>query len=114
MPKRYAEEQRLELIELVRSGRPTVAAATELGVTLSTAYNWVRRGAGTAVTQRRRRRSTAKAQLPREARFVRVVPRAGFVATIAVRVGGAEIQVRRDFDSELLRAVVEALDGGGG
>jgi hypothetical protein len=33
-------------------------------------------------------------------------------STIAVRVGAAEIQVRRDFDADLLRAVVEALRGG--
>jgi hypothetical protein len=30
-------------------------------------------------------------------------------ATIAVRVGAAEIQVRRGFDGELLRAVVATL-----
>jgi len=44
--------------------------------------------------------------------FVRVVPSGGIGAAIAVRVGGAEIQVRRDFDGDLLRAVVDALRGG--
>jgi hypothetical protein len=33
-------------------------------------------------------------------------------ATIAVRVGAAEIQVRRDFDADLLRSVMEALRDG--
>jgi hypothetical protein len=33
-------------------------------------------------------------------------------ATVEVRIGGAEIQVRRGFDGQLLRAVVEALRGG--
>jgi transposase-like protein len=114
MRRRYSEEQRLRLIELVRSGRPTVVVAAEHGVTLSTAYNWVRR-AGTAIEGRPRRRShTAKAQLPGEPTFVRVVRRAEVGATIAVRVGVAEIQVSHEFDGELLRAVVEALGGGAG
>jgi hypothetical protein len=39
--------------------------------------------------------------------------RAGdLAATIAVRVGSAEVEVRRGFDADLLRAVVEGLGGG--
>lgn len=33
-------------------------------------------------------------------------------AEMTIQIGGAEIQIRRDFDRELLRAVVEALGGG--
>jgi hypothetical protein len=41
--------------------------------------------------------------------FVRLVPSAAADATITVRVGKAEIQVRRGFDGELLQAVVASL-----
>ena len=90
-----------------------MAVATELGVTPSTAYNWVRR-AGSGTEKRARRSVAINARLPGGPTFVRVVPRAEVGATIAVRVGVAEIQVRRDFDVELLRAVVEALGGDAG
>ena len=41
--------------------------------------------------------------------FVRVVPSREIVAGIVVQVGGAEIHVCREFDADLLCAVVEAL-----
>ena len=113
MRRHYTEEQRLELVDLVRSGRATVAVAAELGVTPSTAYNWVRR-AGRGTEKRPRRSVAIKARLPGEPTFVGVVPRAEVGPTIAVQVGVAEIKVGRDFDGELLRAVVEALGGGAG
>jgi len=40
---------------------------------------------------------------------VQVVRAVDLAATLAVRVGNAEVQVRRGFDADLLRAVVEAL-----
>lgn len=84
-------------------------AAIRLGVKPSTAYYWVK---GTATGALARTRSGKARLLDSPATFVRVVPSRAVDATIAVRVGGAEIQVRRDFDSDLLRAVVDALRGG--
>ena len=102
MRRRYTSEQRTQLVDLVAGGDVTVPeAAARLGVTVSVAYSWV------AESRELRRRKTA----PRVAgpRFVRLVPSAAADATIAVRVGAAEIQVRRGFDDELLQAVVASL-----
>ena len=72
-------------------------AASRLGVTLSTAYKWRRDAATTATAA---------------PTFVRVVRHREIeAAAIVVRVAGAEVEVRRDFDAELLREVVEALRG---
>jgi ABC-type amino acid transport substrate-binding protein len=43
--------------------------------------------------------------------FVRVVRSGDLPAAILVRVGSAEVEVRRGFDADLLRAVVRALQG---
>lgn len=81
-------------------------AAPRLGVTLSTAYKWMRdRASG----ERRRPRGRPVVAPT----FVRVLSSREADAGIAVRIGGAEIQIRRDFDADLLRAVVEVLGGGG-
>jgi hypothetical protein len=72
-------------------------------VTASTAYHWLKR---TGEASRRPRRGAAAPPA-----FVRVVRAAELAATIGVRVGSAEMQVRRGFDAVLLRAVVEALRG---
>jgi transposase-like protein len=94
MRRRYTDDERRELVELVKSGRATTReAAARLGVTASTAYWWMKRAHG-------------------EPTFVRLVRASEAEAAIAVRVGRAEIEVRRGFDVELLRAVVEALGGG--
>lgn len=53
----------------------------------------------------------AKAAVPSQPTFVRVVPSSTVATALAVRVGAAEIQVRRGFDPELLRAVVAAIGG---
>ena len=108
MRRHYTAKQRSELVELVKVGGATVCeAAARLGVTSSTAYNWMRTvsvperaagGPGAGST----RTVTAPA-------FVRVVPSREIVAGIVVQVGGAEIHVRREFDADLLCAVVEAL-----
>lgn len=105
MPRHYTDKQRTELVELVRSGRAAIAvAAAGLGVTASTAYGWMKR-AGVEMPRRR------KPQPGSAPTFVRLV-RAGDLDAITVRIGGAEIQVRRGFDAELLGAVVQALREG--
>jgi len=117
MRRRYRSEQRSALVELVTAGLATVsAAAARLGVTKSTAYHWMKQArAGTP-----RRGSAERLGRPRKTRavirptFVRVVSTHDLATTIAVRIGGAEIQVRRGFDGDLLREVVQALQGGAG
>lgn len=112
MRKQYTGKQRSELVDLVRSGRATVAqAASRLGVTPSTAYYWTRAGAPTDGERRTLRSRRERWHPLNEARFVRVVPSGAAVEAIAVKVGAAEVQVRRGFDPEFLRAVVEALGG---
>jgi transposase-like protein len=102
MRRRYTSEQRTQLVDLVAGGNVTVPeAAAKLGVTSSTAYNWVAEG-----HKQRRRSTTQRVAGPT---FVRLVPSAAADATITVRVGAAEIQVRRGFDGELLQAVVASL-----
>jgi transposase-like protein len=112
MRRRYTGEQRSHLIEQVKSGGTTVAAAAaQLGVASSTAYLWLRK-AVSATRGRRRRRPVPEAQVLVVPRFVRVVPSGARETEISVRVGAAEIPVQRGFDVELLRAVVEALREG--
>jgi transposase-like protein len=109
MRKHYTSKQRSELVDLVTTGRATMSeAAARLGVTPSTAYYWMKRkrGAEAGFSQ------TSKARRVAGPTFVRLVSSSEVPAAIAVRVGGAEVQVRRDFDADLLRAVVEALRGG--
>jgi transposase-like protein len=112
MHRHYSSKQRSELVALVASGRATVAeAAARLGITLSTAYRWARGAVAerSRGTEDRRARAGGRAV---EARFVRLVPSSEVGPTITVRVEGAELEVRRGFDVELLRAVVAALRGG--
>lgn len=83
------------MIETVRSsGAPVRAVAERMGVSVSTAYLWMKGG------------PTAKG--PQFARLVRE-PRAA-VTSLVLRVGGAAIRLDSGFDAELLRAVVAALD----
>ena len=110
MRRHYTAKQRSELVELVRVGGATVCeAAARLGVTSSTAYNWMRATAVSAPGQMAggsRARSTRMVTTPA---FVRVVASREMGAVIVVKVGAAEIHVRREFDADLLCAVVEAL-----
>lgn len=102
MRRRYTREQRTQLVDLVAGGDVTVPeAAARMGVTSSSAYNWVAES-----RKLRKPRVVRRATGPT---FVRLVPTAAADATITVRVGGAEIQVRRGFDGELLQAVVATL-----
>lgn len=114
MHRRYTGEQRAELLEMVAAGQSTLPdAAAGLGVPYSTASYWVRK----AGKQLGVRPATRTARLPRgrsvtTPTFVQLVRAGDAGATLEVRIGGAEIRVRRGFDGELLRAVVEALRGG--
>jgi transposase-like protein len=102
MRRRYTSEQRTQLLKLVADGDLTVPeAATQLGVTTSAAYNWT---AGSRKLRTAQRRTAPT--------FVRLVPSAPADSSIVVRIGGAEVHVRRGFDGELLQAVVAALAEG--
>ena len=112
MRRQYTGRQRSQLIELVTAGDATVhEAAARLGVAPTTAYYWLKRGKaekGAAQAPSRGRR-VADQSTPT---FVRLVPAAGAHATLAVRIGGAEVEVRQGFDAGLLRAVVAVLQEG--
>jgi transposase-like protein len=116
MRKHYTNEERSELVDLVAGGGATVAeAAARLGVTTATAYGWLKRAGGRRARRGRaeRLRGVARGRPPiPPPTFVRVLRASDLAATIKVRIGGAEIHVRRGFDVELLRAVAEALRGG--
>ena len=75
---------------------------------LSTAYKWMRDKA--SVRERPPRRPGR--QTLATPTFVRLLSSRVADTVVALRVGTAEILVRRDFDADLLRAVVEALRGG--
>lgn len=115
MRRHYTSEQRSDLIDLVRTGRATVSAAAKgLGVTAPTAYYWMKQaGAGPPGRRSAERRGLSRRAMPPVSpTFVRLVRAGDLASTIAVRVGGAEVEVRRGFDADLLREVVEALRGG--
>jgi transposase-like protein len=87
MRRRYTKEQRTQLVDLVASGDVTVPeAAAKLGVTSSAAYNWV-------AESRKQQRPNAVRRVAGPT-FVCRVPSGATDATITVRVGEAEIQVR--------------------
>jgi transposase-like protein len=112
MRRHYTDEQRAELIGLVTTRRATVSqAATRLGVTASTAYNWVRRAAttGSDVSRAVQRRQLAPVSSPPALTFVEVARATQFDPMLVVRVDGIEIEVRRGFDAGMLRDVVAAL-----
>jgi transposase-like protein len=102
MRRRYTSEQRSQLLELLAGGDVTVPeAAARLGVTSSSAYNWV------AESRKPRRPRSARPEAAPT--FVRLMPSAAADSSIVIRVAGTEIHVRRGFDSELLQAVVASL-----
>ena len=115
MRRHYTDEQRTELVDLVTAGRTTTAAAADrFGVRRATAYYWVKQWAAKASRRRAavRPARSRKARAPVPTTFVQLVRSGDLAAAIGVRVGGAEVQVRRGFDAQLLRSVVEALGGG--
>lgn len=107
MRKRYTDNQKAALVGLVRTGVTVVQAAGRVGVAPSTAYNWAARARG-----EQQRRGVTTATPTAAPLFARVVPSGEEAASIVVKVGGAEIVVRRNFAADLLRAVVETLGGG--
>lgn len=111
MRKHYTEVQRAELVALVARGEANSrTAAMRLGIPASTAYRWVKRSGRASV-------DVAATKAPRRAQptaapgFARLVPATAVRPAITLRVGDAAIVVARDFDAELLRAVVAALTG---
>jgi transposase-like protein len=103
MRRKYTSEQRTQLIDLVATGTTVVEAAKSLGVGESTAYNWA------AKSRKSREATTAPQKAPT---FARLVPSTAVDASIVVRVGGVQVDVRQGFDGELLRAVVATLSEG--
>lgn len=100
MRRTYDRRQRAELIRAVRErGEATRKAARRLGVTVSTAFRWLRVEAEEAREPRHEVAPT----------FVELVPARSAPTALVVRVGRAEIEVGATFDAALLRAVVAAL-----
>jgi transposase-like protein len=105
MRKPYEQSERAALIRAVQQGEAAVAAATRLGVGVSTAYRWLRAAAPARAA--RPRRPTSRPvfiEVAPERDRERVAP-----ASVRVRVGVAELEVTAGFDAGLLRAVVAAL-----
>jgi len=112
MRRQYTTRQRSELVELVTTGQATVAeAAARRGVAPSTAYHWMKRAGAVVGALRGPAATASRGRRLAKPTFVRLVPASAVSAAITVLVDGAEIQVRRDFDRDLLRAVVAALRG---
>jgi transposase-like protein len=113
MRRRYTHEQRSELVDQVTGGRATVPeAAARLEVPHSTAYKWIRQATAPRDSARKAKRAATPGRSVSTPSFMQVVRAGDASATIAVQIGGAEIAVRRGFDAEILRSVVEALRGG--
>jgi transposase-like protein len=101
MRRTYDRRQRAELIRAVRErGEATRDAARRLGVTMSTAFRWLRVEAEAAG------RAHHDEATPT---FVQLVPARRAPTALVVRVGPVEIEVGATFDAALLRAVVAAL-----
>jgi transposase-like protein len=93
MRRQYTAEDRARLIAEVRAtGEPVKSVAKRLGISVSSAYLWMK---------------NAPTSAPKFAKLVRVRPAPA--AELAVSVGAATIRVEAGFDAELLRSVVEAL-----
>jgi transposase-like protein len=115
MRRRYTHEQRCELIDLVTEERATVPeAATRLEVPYSTAYKWLRKPAARPARAGKDARAARSVGGPATttSTFIQLVRAGEASPTITVQIGGAAIEVRRGFDAEILRSVVEALRGG--
>ena len=97
--KKYSEDLKSALLALVTSKAASVRdAAARVGVSYSTATRWVH--------QSRIRALVPTKAAPKFAQLVRETE-----SEIHVRVGRAEIVVRRGVDVELLQTVIEALTG---
>ena len=110
MRKNFTQAERDELIRgVTRRREPVPEAAAKLGVSVSTAYGWVR-----AARARLSETSTARplGRTPEAPTFVQLVPATARSASLVLRVGEVEIEVRAGFDAALLRSVIEVLQGG--
>lgn len=78
-------------------------------MSVSTAYGWVR-----AARARPSETSTERppGRTPEVPRFVQLVPAPARDASLVLRVGEVEIEVRAGFDAALLRSVIDVLQGG--
>ena len=94
MGKRYKAKDRERLVQEVLAGEPVRLVAERLGVSMGTAYLWVK--------QRRSDRAP---------RFARLVPADRAPSALRVEVGQATIRVEPGFDAALLLEVVSALSG---
>jgi transposase-like protein len=97
MRRIYEESERATLVASVKRGESVSAAAQRFGVTISTAYRWLRR--------------SGDGERPTQPTFIELVTTATPGTALVVRIGAAEIEVRRGFDPDLLGAVVVALGG---
>jgi hypothetical protein len=100
MRRAYTEVDRERLfVEARKSGDSLAQCARRQGVSMSTAYAWASaRKAVSGVT------------------FAQVLPQGDALGSdsaggLTLRVGQVQIDVQRDFDAALLRAVVVALTG---
>lgn len=93
MRKQYTAEQRERLMSEVRGGERVSVVAKRLGVTVSSAYLWMKEAV----------------PAPSTPLFARVVPTR--VTSLRVEVGGAALILENGFDADLLRQVVAALSG---
>ena len=94
MRKQYTAEQRERLVAEVRkTGESVRVVAERLGVTVSSAYLWMKEAGAPSA--------------PVFARVVRATAPAG--RSLVLEVGRARVRVEAGFDAELLREVVSAL-----
>ena len=96
MRRQYTAEDRERLIAEVRaSGEPVRKVAERQGISVSSAYLWMK---------------SAPTSAPAFAKLVRLPTTAS--AELAVQISAATIRVETGFDAELLRSVVAALSSG--
>jgi hypothetical protein len=91
-------------------GQPAAEYAQGRGFKESTLRWWASR-LDRGATWTPRRRSAAKAKPAAPVRMARVVTSAAASASLMVRVGAIQVELRRGFDHALLRELVEALGG---
>ena len=123
MRNSYQQSERAALTRAVRGGESVAAAATRLGVGMSTAYRWVRTAPPTPTRPPRTTTTKSPTPTPTPAppppplapapTFVELVrqPAPARPPSLRLRVGAVEIDVAAGFDPRLLRAVVDALGG---
>lgn len=110
MRRNYTKAERDDLIRGVTKRRePVPVAAARLGVAVSTAYGWVRTAAERSTDTANECVSAGATKTPT---FVQLVPATPRDASLVLRVGEVEIEVRAGFDAALLRSVIEVLQGG--